>query len=146
MSMAKESDPIDRLATDLRVAAFRLTRRLRLEAHLDEVTDSQLTVLFHLSRLRAATPGQLAEFERVSAPSMNRTVNALAAMGCVRRQADPADGRRVIVELTERGAELARTARGRRSAWLRSQLKPLPKEDRVVLARAIKLLDGMTVG
>ncbi len=141
--MAKESDELSQLASDLRVAAFLLTRRLRLESHVDDVTDSQLTVLLHLHRVGPATPGQLAEIDRVSAPSMNRTVNVLAAAGYVRRVDDPGDGRRVFVELTERGTELARTARKRRHAWLEAELRPLAKDDRVALARAIELIDGM---
>lgn len=141
--MANESDELDRLAYDLRAATFLLTRRLRLESHLDDITDSQLTVLLHLSRVGPSTPGQLAEFERVSAPSMNRTLNALATAGCVERVGDPADRRRVIVELTERGAELARAVRRRRNTWLGERLRPLSSADRAALERAAELLTGM---
>jgi len=143
ISVTKESDELGQLAADLRVAAFRLTRRLRVESHLDDVTDSQLTVLLHLNRIGTSTPGQLAEFERVSAPSMNRTVNALVATGCVRRVDDPEDGRRVFVELTKRGTELAITARKRRNAWLKAELRPLSKKDRAALAHAIEIIDAM---
>lgn len=143
ISVTNETDERRRLASELRIAAFRLTRRLRLESHVDEVSDSQLTVLLHLSRVGPSTPGQLAEFERVSAPSMNRTVNALEAARCVRRVDDPNDGRRVFIELTERGAELARTARKRRTAWLDAELRPLSADDLAALARAVELIDGM---
>ena len=141
--MAKESDALDRVASDLRVAAFLFTRRMRLESHLDDVTDSQLTVLMHLNRTGPQTPGQLAEFERVSAPSMNRTINVLADAGWVRRLDDPADGRRVLVEITAAGDELARTARKRRNAWLKTQLAPLDPADRAVLERASELIGAM---
>lgn len=141
--MAKESDDLEQLASDLRVATFLLTRRLRLESHLEEVTDSQLTVLLHLSRVGPATPGQLAEYERVSAPSMNRTLNALAEADCVRRIDDPEDGRRVIVELTKHGGELARTARKRRNAWLKAELGPMSAAERDLLDRAAALITGM---
>lgn len=141
--MAKESAELERLASDLRVAVFLLTRRLRLESHLDDVTDSQLTVLLHLNRIGPQTPGQLAEFERVSGPSMNRTINALADAGWVCRVDDPADGRRVIVELTAAGAELARTTSKRRNAWLKEQLQSQGPEDRAALARAAGLISEM---
>jgi len=143
ISVAKESDALDRIASDLRVAAFLFTRRMRLESHLEEVTDSQLTVLLHLSRVGPRTPGQLAEFERVSAPSMNRTVNVLATAGWVRRVDDPADGRRVLVEITEAGDELARTARRRRNAWLKAQLRHLDPDDRAALVRAVEVIGEM---
>ncbi len=52
----------------------------------------------------------------------------------------------MFVELTERGAEVARTARKLRSEWLKAELQPLAAEDRAVLARAVELIDGMVVG
>jgi len=141
--VAKESDELEQLASDLRVASFLLTRRMRLESHLEAVTDSQLTVLMHLSRVGARTPGQLAEYERVSAPSMNRTLNALEGAGYVRRVDDPADRRRVIVELMPDGDELARTARTRRNAWLKRELAPMSGEERELLSRAAAVIAGM---
>lgn len=144
--MAKDQDELAQLAADVRVMAFRLSRRLRIESGLEDVTDSQLAVVLHLDHRGAASPGQIAEFERVSPPSMNRTVNAIVAAGLARRVDDPADGRRVIVELTERGHEVARTARKRRNAWLKTQLRPLSKKDRAAVARAVELLGGMTLG
>lgn len=143
VGVTRESDALDRMASDLRVAAFLLTRRMRLESRLDDVTDSQLTVLLHLRRVGPQTPGQLAEFERVSAPSMNRTINALVEAGWVGRVDDPADGRRVIVQLTPEGAELARTTSKRRNAWLKEQLRPLDAQDRAALARATELISRM---
>ena len=75
---------------------------------------------------------------------MNRTVNVLEAAGYVRRVDDPADGRRVIVEITEAGAELVGTVRRRRNDWMKAELTGLGEADRATLARAVELLDGMT--
>ena len=145
MIVTEASDEaLDQLGAELRVAAFRLTRRLRIESRVDEATDSQLTVLMRLGRTGPSTPGALAEFEGVSPPSMNRTVNVLEAAGYVRRVDDPADGRRVIVEITEAGAELVGTVRRRRNDWMKAELTGLGEADRATLARAIELLDGMT--
>lgn len=141
--MANQSEELAELASEVRVATFRFTRRLRAESHIDEVTDTQMTVLMHLSRVGPSTPGHLAEFERVSAPSMNRTLNVLADAGFVRRVDDPSDGRRVIVELTDLGAELGSTATARRSEWLKAQIMPLAPADRAALARAAEILAGM---
>ena len=137
-------EALEHLAADLRVAAFRLTRRLRIESHVDEATDAQLTVLMQLGRNGPTTPGTLAEVDRVSPPSMNRTLNALEAAGYVRRIDDPADGRRVIVEITDTGTALAGNVRRRRNDWLKAELGSLADADRAALARAIELLDGMT--
>ncbi len=143
--MAKKQAKPELLASEVRVLAVRLYRRLRLETGIAELTDSQLAVLMHLSRVTTSSPGRLAEVERVSAPSMNRTVNAIVEAGCARRTADPDDGRRVVVEITERGAKLAQTAREHRNAWLEARLRELPKEDRATIAAAVELLNRMAL-
>ncbi len=143
--MAKNPAKAEPLASEVRILAVRLYRRLRLESGIAELTDSQLSVLLHLSRIGSSTPGRLAEYERVSAPSMNRTVNALVDAGCARRTADPDDGRRVFVEITERGAKLAQAAREHRNAWLEARLRELPKEDRATIAKAVELLNRMAL-
>ncbi len=142
---AKKQPKPELLASEVRVLAVRLYRRLRLETDIAELTDSQLSVLMHLSRVRTSSPGRLAEFERVSAPSMNRTVNALVEAGCAVRTADPDDGRRVVVEVTERGAKLAQTAREHRNAWLETRLRDFSKDDRATIAEAVELLNGMAL-
>jgi MarR family transcriptional regulator, organic hydroperoxide resistance regulator len=42
----------------------------------------------------------------VEVPTIVRTVSRMEAAGLLRREPDPADGRRVIVRLTPRGREL----------------------------------------
>ena len=51
------------------------------------MSDSQLGVLFHLET-GAHSPSELAEHERVTPPSMNRTLNGLET-GRPRRRAPP---------------------------------------------------------
>jgi DNA-binding MarR family transcriptional regulator len=68
-------------STELRLATFRLSRRIRAEKSDEALSDGQIAVLGNLFRNGTQTLGQLAERERVSAPSMNRTVN------CSRRAA-----------------------------------------------------------
>ncbi len=64
-------------ASDLRMATFRLARRLRSQRAVDTMSDGQFAVLAALSVHGQHTLGELADRERVSAPSMNRTVNGL---------------------------------------------------------------------
>ena len=82
-------------SSELRMSIFRLARRLRAERADDSLSDGQFAVLAHLSIHGAHTLGALAERERVSPPSMNRTVNCLEESGYLRREGDPDDGRRV---------------------------------------------------
>ena len=65
------------------------------------------------------TLSELAERERVSAPSMNRTVNCLEESGYLTRTADDVDRRKVNIALTDAGRDVVEeTARSQRDAWL----------------------------
>ena len=125
---------------DLRIAIMRLTRRLRAERADGDVTDGQLSVLFVLWKEGAQTLGSLSEHERVSPPSMNRTVNALVAAGLVTRRDSPDDGRKVLITATEAGVEVARETKRRRAAWFARQVASLSPADRATLDAATPIL------
>jgi DNA-binding MarR family transcriptional regulator len=83
----------------------------------------------------------LAERERVSAPSMNRTVNCLEESGYVQRTVDAVDRRKTNISLTERGRETVTQTLSLREAWLDDALKSLSEEDRAVMTRAAELME-----
>src|SRR6476469_9682225 len=85
------------LAGELRLACMRISRRVRFES-TDVVAPHQFSVLARLEET-PRTPRELADIERVSAPSMSRTVAALVERGLVLRADDPTDGRQVILSL-----------------------------------------------
>lgn len=128
------------LSSALRVAVARLSRRLRAEKEDDELSDTQTSTLAFLVREGSATIGRLSEHERVTPPSMNRTVNHLEHAGYVRRTADAADGRKVVVVPTESGLRLVTETRRRRDAWLHQRLRTLTPEQRDTLAEAAAIL------
>ena len=128
------------LDDDLRIALMRVVRRLRLERARDDVSDGQLSVLFVLWKEGAQTLGSLSEHERVSPPSMNRTVNALVEASLVTRSASPDDGRKVVIQATDAGLEIARETRRRRAAWFAQRLDALPDDQRATLAAAAPIL------
>jgi DNA-binding MarR family transcriptional regulator len=128
------------LSGALRVAVARLSRRLRAEKEDDELSDSQTATLGYLVREGSGTIGRLSEFERVKPPSMNRTVNRLEEAGYVERTADAADGRKVVVVPTDRGAELVAETRRRRDAWLHQRLGTLTPAERSTLAEAARIM------
>jgi DNA-binding MarR family transcriptional regulator len=113
---------------------------VRLERTEDEITDGQRSVLFHLFGNGAQTLGQLSEQDRVSPPSMNRTVNALESSGLVTRVASESDGRKVSIDLTPAGRALVQETRRKRDAWFSSRLAKLTLEQRAVLAQAAPIL------
>jgi len=130
-------------AAELRIAVFRLSRRLRAQRGGHGLSDSQLTVLTHLTRRGPATPGRIAEIEGVSAPSMNRTVNALELMGAVRRVPDPGDGRKVVIEITELGSGIVEETKRIRNDWIEHELAGLEAADRAALVRAAEIMTRM---
>jgi DNA-binding MarR family transcriptional regulator len=127
-------------AAELRVSLLRVARRLRAEKSDQELTDSQFSTLAVLDRLGPLTPGALAEYERVQPPSITRTLARLLERGLVDRSGDPADGRQVIIRLTEPGALAVKETRRRRDAWLARRLAGLAPNERAVLAEASEIL------
>jgi DNA-binding MarR family transcriptional regulator len=135
-----EARAVDLLASELRIALMRAVRRLRAEKADDDLSDAQYSVLAYLDRHGPATPGALAEFERVRPPSLTRTLAALTELGLVRREGHPDDGRQVLVHLTEQGRNSVEDTRVRRNAWLGRRLSDLTPDERSTLAAATDLL------
>ena len=130
----------EQLEDDLRLAIMRLSRRMRAERAGEDVTDGQLSVLFVLWKEGAQTLSSLAEHERVTPPSMNRTVNALVEAGLVTRDISPDDGRKVLIQSTETGLEIANETKRRRVAWFARQLATLTPGQRATIDAAIPIL------
>ena len=126
------------MASDLRLACMRISRRVRFESSHD-VAPHQFSVLCRLDDA-PRTPGELAEIERVAKPSMTRTVAALVERELVLRQDDPSDGRQVILSLTDEGRRTLRAIRRRRDAWMSSRVSLLTPEEQEVLTRATEIL------
>ncbi|WP_377273989.1 MarR family winged helix-turn-helix transcriptional regulator [Peterkaempfera sp. SMS 1(5)a] len=92
-----------------------------------------------LGRLARGGPARLtalAADEGVSQPSMTQLVQRLERQGLVRRTSDPADGRVVLVAVTDAGRELLADRRRARTERLAALLAALPAEDREALAAA----------
>jgi DNA-binding MarR family transcriptional regulator len=126
------------LAHDLRIACMRVSRRVRFETP-SQVAPHQFSVLARLSEQRH-TAGELAAIERVSPPSMSRTVAGLADRGLVTRSEDPDDGRVVQLSLSVDGERVLRSERAQRDAWMAARIEALSRRDREILARATEIL------
>jgi len=124
---------------ELRLLVQRLARRIRNNRADGSMSDTKMGVLFRLE-VSAATPGQLAERERVSPPSMNRTLNALEQASLVTRSPDPDDARKVIVTLTPEGAALIAETRRLRTEWFGERLAELSQSERAALQAVIPVL------
>lgn len=123
----------------LAMAVARLNRRLRQERQSD-MTPTQLSVLGSLRELGPTSPSTLAARERVSAPSVTRTLNCLVEHGHATREPHPEDGRQVVVAISEVGEKVLAEERRRRDAWLHQRLRHLDPRQRALLREAASIL------
>lgn len=125
---------------DLRLAIQRLARRIR-SMHADGgVTEGQRSVLFALAQNGQQSLGSLSEHEHVTPPSMNRTVNALVALGLVTRVTASDDARKVTLDLSAAGRDFIVETKRRRDAWFTTALAALPPQHRSLLIDATPVL------
>jgi DNA-binding MarR family transcriptional regulator len=108
--MAEDPD-VWQLASALRVSMGLMVRRLRQVEAGDELTVPETAALARLDRGGPATAAALAKVEQISPQSMGATLAALEARGLVDRRPDPADGRRILLSLTDAGLDVLRTRR-----------------------------------
>lgn len=140
ISKMNHSDDVAHQAADFRLATFRLARRLRSQRAVDSMSDGQFAVLAALSAHGPHTLSALAERERVSAPSMNRTVNSLEEAEYLVRTPDEADRRKANISLTESGREVVAETVRRRDLWLEEALTELTPDQRATLHAAADIM------
>lgn len=131
------------LASELRLAVHRLTRRLRQQTPTDGLTLTQLSALTVIWRDGPLTAGDLAAKEQVRPPSITRVLTGLEALDLVERLENPRDGRQVLVRATTLGSQRMSEFVRARELWLEQELAALPQEDRDLLSRATVLLDRL---
>jgi DNA-binding MarR family transcriptional regulator len=128
----------------LRFAVTRLARQLRQEALADGgLTPTKLTALASVNRLGPVSLGDLAVVERVSAPSITRTVDALVDAGLVTRESDPSDKRLVRVGITDAGRLLLEESRRRKDVLLAQRIELLGARDQARLLAAIPVIQRL---
>ena len=139
-----EAPDVHDIAAVLRVSVGMLLRRLRQVRPDDELSLPESSALARLDRIGPATPSALAKVEQISPQSMGATLAALEARGLIERHPDPADGRRVVLSVTEAGLELLRDKRSARTEQLAQALSAgfTPAELRQ-LAAAAPLLERL---
>ncbi|EOD66276.1 MarR family winged helix-turn-helix transcriptional regulator [Amycolatopsis vancoresmycina] len=131
-------------SADLRVALGRLIRRLRQGYVVGELTLPERSVLSRLEREGPATPGCLADLERVKPQAMGVTLAGLVERGLVERRKDETDGRKVLMSVTEAGVKLVtdrRSETGRRMAAALAE--KFTEAERRELITAIPLIERL---
>ncbi len=128
----------------LRGVVGRLRRRLLAVSDSDALTPAQASALTLFVRGDADSGTSLARAERISPQAAAVTVAALAKAGLIERTADPADGRRQIIAVTEAGLDCVQGARGMRQAWLEEGLaEEYTEDERAQIIAAAALLERL---
>jgi DNA-binding MarR family transcriptional regulator len=111
------------VASALRVSVGLLVRRLRAVDDGGELTMPETAALARLDRGGPVSAAELARAEQISPQSMGVTIGGLLERGLLARSADPADGRRQILALTDAGAAALRSRRTARVARMAQALQ-----------------------
>jgi DNA-binding MarR family transcriptional regulator len=130
-----------RAAVDAWESLFRvqatLLRRFSEQDVWGGLSVREYDVLYTLSRspLGRARLGELSEQVYLPQPSLSRLVDRLVGRDLLAREADPADGRGVVVVLTEDGAALRREVGGRHAASIAREFSGFSREELADLTR-----------
>jgi DNA-binding MarR family transcriptional regulator len=125
---------------EIRLTIQRLARRIRSMQSDDTVTEGQRSVLFALFNNGPQTLSSLSEHERVTPPSMNRTINALVSADLVTRVSAKDDGRKVTLDLSISGRRYIGDTKRKRDAWFTQQLAGLTAEQRSIIDQSVVIL------
>lgn len=131
---------LDDVASELAIGVGLLRRRLRQLPAAGGVSEPEMSALVRIDRGGPATNSDLARLEQISPQSMNATLAGLERRGLVGRAADPADRRRVVLELTDAGREAVRSRRAARRRQIAEALARLDPEEVAALQAAAPVL------
>ncbi len=125
------------IAREVRLAAQSLARHVK--DHTPSLAPHLFTVLAWLEE-GAATAGDLAARERVSAPTMSKSVSELEERGLVSRTVDPRDARQKIVTLTSSGRRALQQGRKDRDLYVAALLVDSTPDELADLLRGAQLI------
>lgn len=109
-----------------------------------ELSFSQTSALATIHKHQPITLQQLATHERITPPSMLKTVQSLIELGYATRRAHESDKRKQLLEVTEQGHAAIAEVRARRDAWMQQQLDHLSDEEVESLRAALPALQKLT--
>jgi DNA-binding MarR family transcriptional regulator len=141
--MSNEVDA-ERVAAALLAGVSVLVRRVRRISISGELAMPERQALSRLDHAGATTSSELARQGQITAQAMGATLSALQARGLVERHPDPADGRRVVMTVTDAGRQALQDRRNARAELLaqalRDTLTPAELEQLAVAAPLLERL------
>lgn len=131
------------LANRLRPALLRLARELRREIHSVGVTGGQVALLIAVKYAPGIGVRELATQERMSPAAISKAITKLEQQGLVERRELEGDRRRVGLHVSDKGHQVLRSVRSRRTIWLAERLKVLSAEEIRSVEAAIEPLEKL---
>lgn len=134
-------EPTAALARSLSFAIGRANRRMLAAG--EGLGQGHLNALATVFRVGPIRPGDLAQREFVSAPTMTRTLRDLEDRGLVSRSGNPDDRRSILVSVTAEGEHEVLRARSARADILAGLIERLDPADRAALEAALPALEHL---
>ena len=131
------------VANRLRPVILQLTRELRREIHSLGVTGGQVSLLVAIKYAPGIGVRELAAQERISPAATSKAVRKLEELGLVDRRELAGDRRRVGLHVSEKGHQVLRSVRSRRTIWLAERLKGLEPGELARLDAALPTLERL---
>jgi DNA-binding MarR family transcriptional regulator len=130
----------DSAVTGFTQALGLLIRRVRAAAASHELSLTESAVLARLAQDGPATTADLARAEAMKPQSMGTTIAALEDRGLVERKPHPTDGRRISIELTEKGESVRASSYEAKRSWLAQAIAQLDEQERETLFRSGQIM------
>lgn len=145
---SRQAPTVDRdaVARALFVSMGLLRRRLRASGSPGELTFPEVAAVARLQRNGPATSAELARLEQISPQSMGATLAGLEERQLVRRSADPSDGRRVVMSITERGRRVVERRRDVRVEQIAAALDGFTEAELECILAATPLIQRLADG
>lgn len=127
------------LSSDLLSVVARINRLANQRVRL-ELPFAQARLLAAIEDQGAARISDLAALDNCSQPTMTTQVRRLEDAGLVSRTTDPADGRAVLISITDQGVDTLARVRSDRGAVIDPYLSRLSDDDRRTLGDAVRIM------
>ncbi|NLR98814.1 MarR family transcriptional regulator [Rhizobium sp. P38BS-XIX] len=131
-------DEAHALAEALRPALHRLYRQLRRESDDPGLSPLHALLLAAILRQPGIGVAELARMEKLRGPTISGHVKAMERGGLITRaEPDPNDRRRNGLVATEKGQDIIRSMKQKRTDWLASELAKLSPDERAAIRAAV---------
>ena len=105
---------------------------------IEDITPTQWAAVARLAELGPQSQNQLGRLTAMDAATIKGVIDRLSARGLTHARADPDDARRLLIELTEAGAEIFRRAAPVASEITDRTLAPLSEPERQQLVDLLR--------